>query len=116
MHLCSVHTVTMELQREGAGISEEHVAASAPMVRALVVQRLETMWRACEPYINSDLGKPDPRYVEAGIRITDRLSKLYRLDAPQAVQAEADDTIQVDRREMAARQLMELSAKLDQVA
>jgi hypothetical protein len=104
----------VELLREGSGISEEHVSSSAPMVRALVVQRLEVMWRACEPYINSDLGKPDPRYVEAGIRITDRLAKLYRLDAPQPIQADADDTTLVDRRELAARQLLELSQKLDQ--
>lgn len=114
MHLCSVHTVTVELQREGAGISEEHVSSSAPMVRALVVQRLEVMWRACEPHINRELGKPDPRFVEAGIRITDRLAKLYRLDAPQPVQADADDVNLVDRRELAARQLLELADKLNQ--
>lgn len=73
-----------------AGIGEEQVASSAPLVRALAVQRLEMIWRACEPHINLtrddlDLGrKPDPRFVEAGIRVVDRLVGIYGLLKPQA--------------------------------
>lgn len=70
----------------GRGISEENVAESAPLVRALVVARLEQAWRACDPHIqvqrNPDTGlimRPDPRFIEAGIRILDRLSDLYHL-------------------------------------
>jgi hypothetical protein len=68
-----------ELTDAAAGIREEDVAASAPMVRALLVQRLEQIWSQCEPHVTGEL-KPDPRFIEAGIRVLDRLAKLYRLD------------------------------------
>lgn len=96
----------------GAGIGEEQVSGSAPLVRALVVERLELMWRACEPHINTEMGKPDPRFIESGIRIVDRLSKLYRLDAPQAQENEPDAGSVIDSRELAARGLQELEAKV----
>jgi hypothetical protein len=66
---------------EGYGIGEEQVTGSAPMVRALLVQRLEQIWSTCAPHVNGEL-KPDPRFIEAGIRVLDRLARLYRLDAP----------------------------------
>lgn len=114
MHLCHRHTVTMEgnLILEGRGIGEEQVAASAPMVRALVVQRLEMIWRSCEGFINLDEGKPDPRFVEAGIRVLDRLARLYRLDNPERADNEPDAVSLVDVRELAAAQVAELEAKL----
>lgn len=75
-----------ELEPGKAGISEEQVQESAPMVRALVVSRLEMIWRACEPHIlppppqPGELARrPDPRFVEAGIRVNDRLISLYGL-------------------------------------
>jgi hypothetical protein len=79
-----------ELEAGVSGIGEEQVAASAPMVRAVVVQRLEQIWSACEPHIlmspeDLELGrKPDPRFVEAGIRCNDRLIALYGLLKPVA--------------------------------
>jgi hypothetical protein len=72
-----------------AGIGEEQISDRAPLVRALVVQRLEMIWRTCEPHIQGTLaigGRPDPRFVEAGIRVLDRLMRLYRLDTPQAAE------------------------------
>jgi len=72
----------------GAGIGEEEVASSAPFVRALAVQRLEQIWAACEPHIlvsreDRELGvRPDPRFVEAGIRVLDRLGAIYGLLRP----------------------------------
>ena len=96
----------------GAGISDEQVSGSGPLVRALVVQRLEMMWRGCEPFINSDLGKPDPRFIESGIRIADRLIRLYRLDAPAAAENEPDSGSVVDQRQVAGRMLDELEAKV----
>jgi hypothetical protein len=94
------------------GISEEQISGSASLVRALVVQRLEMMWRACEPRINHGDGKPDPRFIEAGIRVVDRLSRLYRLDAPQPAENEPDPATRIDVRELAAAQLAELETKL----
>lgn len=86
-----------EIESGQAGIRDEDVAASVPFVRALVVQRLEQAWRACDPHIqvqvNPDTGlvmRPDPRFIEAGLRILDRLSSLYRLNTPQSSMPDAD--------------------------
>lgn len=74
---------------DDAGISDEHLVQAAPYVRALVIGRLEQAWRACEPHLmvqhNPETGlvmRPDVRFVEAGIRVIDRLAALYRLHAP----------------------------------
>lgn len=81
--LATLHPMTAELEAGKAGIDEEQVAESAPMVRALIVQRLEQVWRACDPHINpskEDLDngfRRDPRYIEAGLRVLDRLAAIY---------------------------------------
>lgn len=81
--------MTGELEPGKAGIDEEQVATSAPMVRALIVQRLEQVWRACDPHINPtqeqlEAGfRRDPRYIEAGLRVLDRLALIY-LRLPRA--------------------------------
>lgn len=101
-----------------AGINEEHVAESAPMVRALVVQRLEQVWRACEPHINPDpddvaLGfRRDPRYIEAGIRVLDRLTAIYGLLKPNQVQADPDAGSSLDQRAQLVRELEELESRV----
>lgn len=64
-------------------LDDARIADAAPAVRADLVQRLETMWRSIRPYMEpSEDRKPDPRFVEAGIRIVDRMARLYRLDQP----------------------------------
>ena len=73
--------MTMELDRS-RGIRDEEIHDSAPLVRALMVERLEMIWSVCEPQITGALSKPDPRFIEAGIRVLDRLARLYRLDQP----------------------------------
>jgi hypothetical protein len=103
---------------EQAGINEEQVAEAAPLVRALAVQRLEMIWRACEPNINLpqedlDLGRrPDPRFIEAGIRVTDRLVNLYQLLKPQHTMSEPDAVSRQDQRELVRTKVAELEAKL----
>jgi hypothetical protein len=89
------------------GIDDEQVAESAPMVRALVVARLEMIWRACEPHImppppetEYDIPrKPDPRFVEAGIRVNDRLIALYGLlkTNPGVEKGEETSTVAVEQ-------------------
>jgi len=89
------------------GIGDEQVAESAPMVRALVVSRLEMIWRACEPHIlppppetEFDIPrKPDPRFVEAGIRVNDRLIALYGLlkTSPSLDKGEETTTVEVEQ-------------------
>jgi len=99
------------------GIGDEQVAESAPMVRALVVQRLEMIWRACEPHImppppetEFDLPrKPDPRFVEAGIRVNDRLIALYGLlkTNPSLDKGEETTTVEVEQALKRVRELEE---------
>jgi hypothetical protein len=101
-----------------AGINEEQVADSAPFVRALVIQRLEQVWRACAPHINPDeaaleLGfRRDPRYIEAGIRVLDRLTAIYGLLKPHQTQGDPDAGTSVDQRAQLVRELEELEEKL----
>ena len=101
-----------------AGIGEEQVSASAPFVRALAVQRLEMIWRSCEPLINLspddlELGhRPDPRFIEAGIRVIDRLSALYGLLKPIAPVSQGPEDGQDVLRDKAERLIMELEERV----
>ena len=103
---------------DGAGIDDKHVADSAPLIRALVTQRLEMLWRVCEPQINLptealEAGRrPDPRYIEAGIRVTDRLARLYRLDHPQPGANEPDGATREEVRELVRAQIQALEARM----
>jgi hypothetical protein len=107
-----------ELVPGQAGIDEEHVAQAAPGVRALVVQRLEMVWRACEPHIKPsqldvDEGfRRDPRYIEAGIRVLDRLTAIYGLLKTNQVQADPDQGSSQDQRAAVTRFVEELEQKL----
>lgn len=111
--------VTGELEPGKAGIDEEQVAASAPMVRALIVQRLEQVWRACDPHINPtqdqlEAGfRRDPRYIEAGLRVLDRLGQIYlRLPRgnPDPMGDGADELLAAQEKAMLA--LDRLEAKI----
>ena len=115
---CTLSPVTEELEAGKAGIGEEQVADSAPLVRALVVQRLEQVWRACEPHINPDptdleLGfRRDPRYIEAGIRVLDRLTAIYGLLKPHQVQADPDAGSSLEQRGQLIKELEELEQRV----
>lgn len=103
----------------GRGISDENVAESAAFVRALVVARLEQAWRACDPHIqvqrNPETGlimRPDPRFIEAGIRILDRLSTLYRLTNPQMVSTDTYQDTRAGIEESARNALESMESRL----
>jgi hypothetical protein len=103
-----------------AGIGDEQVAEAAPMVRALVVSRLEMIWRACEPHIMppppepGELPRrPDPRFVEAGIRVNDRLISLYGLLKTNPGLEKAEETSQ-DEVEAALERVKQLEQRLRQ--
>ena len=99
------------MQLELRGIGEEELARSAPMVRALVVQRLEQLWSVCQPHVDGTVDRPDPRFVEAGIRVTDRLIRMYRLDQP-AAHVEDPDARPVDPAALVAAGLRELRDRM----
>lgn len=102
-----------EIESTEYGIGEEEVARSTPMVRALLVQRLEQIWAQCEPHVTGDV-KPDPRFIEAGIRVLDRLAKLYRLDSPLS---KTPDTVTDPHRlavEAAVAQVAQMEARMSE--
>lgn len=116
MHVPPCHTPHMDglpgdLNLGNRGIRDEDLSDSAPLVRALAVQRLEQIWRACEPQILGVAGKPDPRFIEAGIRVVDRLARLYRLDQPVPSSLE-QDTDKVSVADLVSSGLMELEARM----
>lgn len=93
------------------GIADEQIHESAPLVRALLVERLEQIWSVCEPHVTGESGKPDPRFIEAGIRVLDRLAKLYRLDQPVPGAVEASGDL-VENAELVLSGLRELEARM----
>lgn len=112
MSICMLHTATVDsLDLSGRGIGDEQVSESAPLVRALVVQRLEQIWTTVEPHVTGAAGKPDPRFIEAGIRVCDRLSRLYRLDLPVPGSDQPTGDL-VPVADLVARGLSELEARM----
>lgn len=101
-----------ELDLNGKGIGDEQVSESAPLVRALVIQRLEMIWSTVEPHVTGYAGKPDPRFIEAGIRVLDRLSRLYRLDLPQPNPESADHDV-IPKKDLVLKGIQELEARMN---
>lgn len=103
------------MELEPRRIDDENVGEHAALVRGLVVQRLEQIWTTCEPHVNGHVEaqglRPDPRFIEAGIRVLDRLSKLYRLDSPQRTDPESNTGIN-DPAGLVESQLRELEARV----
>jgi hypothetical protein len=97
----------------GRGIGDEQIHDSAPLVRALLVQRLEQIWTTVQPHVDGTLGKPDPRFVEAGIRVLDRLARLYRLDQP-VPGAEQPQGELLGKADLVLAGLRELEARMGQ--
>lgn len=99
------------------GIRDEEITESAPRVRALVVKRLEQMWATIAPHVDGSRVEegwsPDVRFLEAGIRVCDRLVKLYRLDQPVAADPLAGD-VAADARALVSKSLAELEERLSQ--
>jgi hypothetical protein len=105
------HTLTSAAIQPRA-IYDDDLIESAPRVRYQTLQRLEMIWEACQPHITGDGGKPDPRFIEAGIRCLDRQMKLYRLDQPAAAGNTAATPTQDAVREALRAQVGELEARI----
>ena len=90
------------------------VAVQATQVHAVTRAHFDR----AEPHINltqeelDDGRKPDPRFIEAGIRVTDRLVNLYQLTKPQHQMSEPDAVSRQDQREMVRSRLLELEQKV----
>lgn len=108
-------TATLTTDPSPPGITDEDLHRQASFVRGLLVQRLEQIWTTVAPHVDGTVAeeglKPDPRFIEAGIRVLDRLAKLYRLDSP--IRADEDTArIRVDPAVLVGNQLAELEAAL----
>lgn len=106
----------MDLERRSEPrISDTDISDGAPRVRALVANRLETLWRAAERGF-VDTGdpdwRPDIRAIEAGIKILRNLGAVYRLDLPAGTPAEAVQGVSVPLRDLVASQLQALEARI----
>jgi hypothetical protein len=76
-------------------VSDEEMASQQPLVRALVIQRLEAVFRACEPHMNGEVFPPDVRYVMLAEKVLKQMSQLYRLQewssAPRDLEVGSDE-------------------------
>lgn len=103
-------------------ITDEDLESAKPAVRALLVSRLERMWRPIEQHLDqSDAVEgaipPDPRLLEIGLRIVRDEAVLYQMTKPRlAVEQEEAPELGagVDRRALVLAQLEEREARLRQ--
>lgn len=93
-------------------IYEDDITEAGPRVRAQTLMRLEMIWEACQPHINGDGGKPDPRFIEAGMRCLREEIKLYRLDQPQVTASTSATPTQEAVRAAFRDQVRELETRL----
>jgi hypothetical protein len=68
-------------------ITDDHVIADGPRVRALLVHRYEMLWRACAPHLDAEGmaergERPDPRMVQIALAVNKELGRAYRLEKP----------------------------------
>lgn len=119
MHVCPGTMCIMEAIEGPLPITDTDISHDQALVRGLIVRRLEAIWRSCEPHLRAQhdpdtglmLSKPDPRFVEAGIRVCRDLGKIYRLEAPVPPDP-GEGQAPVALRELVARQLAELEARI----
>lgn len=99
-------------------ITEEDLNRDSAYMRGVLAKRLEMIWKTVQPHIDGTIeeqgGRVDPRFIEAGIRVLDRLAKLYRLDAP--ARAELAQLSMVDAAALVSSQLAELEARMGRPA
>jgi hypothetical protein len=92
-------------------LGEEELAQQAPLVRAQVAHYLIMTLHTCQPHMDGTAERVDVRFVEAGIRILDRLARLYRLDQPIPPAPDADAR-PVDAATIVANGLRELESRI----
>lgn len=99
-------------------ITDEDIAESGPAVRALLVARLEQLWKPVEMRLDmeKDGSMPmDPRMMEIGVRICKELAGHYRLARPPLATPEEDTDLLgpgVDRAALVEQKLSEIEARI----
>ena len=98
-------------------LRSEDLEAKRPEHRALILGRLEMLWRACEPHVagvdaNGEPMFPDYRYVDLGARILDRQIRILEVLKPDPP---VDDPVEHGRPAAAvkaSKDLLELEARM----
>jgi hypothetical protein len=71
------------------GLDEDGLAAGKAARRALLAERLEQIWLACEPFIDAGVSSgAEVRMLEVALRVVDRQLELFevlRADRPGSV-------------------------------
>jgi hypothetical protein len=112
-----MHTACMTAMNpvEPRKVDEEQLYQAQPMVRALVIERYEALYRLVEVHVRraeEDDRPPDPRWAEIGVRVLKEITHLYRLSTPPRVDDAEDDLLHgVDPAAVVLLQLEELEAK-----
>lgn len=88
-------------------LDETTLQQQKPLTRGQVLARLEQVWEACEPHITGDIDRPDARMVDIGVKVLDRIARLYRI-------YETDTALAVDEEPhvLAARTRLAVGAQL----
>jgi len=81
----------------------------------MVHARLQQLWSPVQPHVDGTVEaagyRPDPRMIQSGIHILDRLAKLYRLDVPTA-ESDRPTPVTVEARATLLGSLAELEARI----
>jgi hypothetical protein len=97
-------------------VDEEQLYQAQPMVRALIIERYEALYRLVTVHVaraEEEGRPPDPRWAEIGVRVLKELTSLYRLATPPRTDAEEDDVLHgVDPRPSCSPSWMSLRPRL----
>ena len=79
--------------RKLLSLSDQELASKRPELRGQVLGRYELLWAACEPHVKGKdaAGEPmfpDYRYVDLGMRILDRVTRLLQVMKPDLPEVE----------------------------
>jgi len=83
--------------RPNRTITEDDLAQAQPLIRAVVHERLEAIWAACEANFTGEDGRPDARWAELALRTLKDFAGLYRLGAAQPMTPSEDERTPRDR-------------------
>lgn len=103
-----------ELRTFAEAISEARILDEQAAVRGLLVWRAERLFAFCQDNLGGVEGdRPDPRFAELQLRLLDRLSKWFRLEAvPVQAAPVVDEAADAARtRLLVASQLRELASR-----
>lgn len=93
-------------------ITDTDLETMRPMVRRLVVQRLQALWSAAEPHVTGEEPNPSAAMMELGLKATRDLAAIFKVTTVAAGDPEPDPTVAVTRdRQMVLESMRQLEAR-----